>query len=79
MKRRIALVVVALGALVAGVLYTRSLRSPTRHRSRRWLLLRLRGGPCRRPAGATLLEGLGKHHFAITSRVPEVARWFDQG
>ena len=31
------------------------------------------------PVGATLLPGLGSHHFAISSRQPEVQRWFDQG
>ncbi|GAB2623091.1 tetratricopeptide repeat protein [Novilysobacter erysipheiresistens] len=31
------------------------------------------------PTGATLLEGLGNHHFAVTSDHPEVQRWFDQG
>jgi tetratricopeptide (TPR) repeat protein len=29
--------------------------------------------------GAHLLEGLGDYHFAITSKHPEVQRWFDQG
>ncbi|HEU4774813.1 MAG TPA: hypothetical protein VFS82_09910 [Lysobacter sp.] len=29
--------------------------------------------------GANLLEGLGDHHFAVTSRHPDVQRWFDQG
>ena len=29
--------------------------------------------------GATLLDGLGDYHFAITSAKPEVQRWFDQG
>ncbi len=29
--------------------------------------------------GATLLDGLGDYHFAITSSKPEVQRWFDQG
>ncbi|MEZ0470579.1 hypothetical protein [Luteimonas salinilitoris] len=29
--------------------------------------------------GANLLEGLGDHHFAVTSENPEVQRWFDQG
>lgn len=29
--------------------------------------------------GATLLEGLGDHHFAITTGNPEAQRWFDQG
>ena len=29
--------------------------------------------------GAHLLEGLGDHHFAITTTHPEVQRWFDQG
>ena len=29
--------------------------------------------------GVNLLEGLGDHHFAVTSDHPEVQRWFDQG
>lgn len=29
--------------------------------------------------GAVLLEGLGHHSFPVTSAVPEVQRWFDQG
>ncbi|MEO6169385.1 MAG: hypothetical protein ABIO84_00355, partial [Lysobacter sp.] len=28
---------------------------------------------------ANLLEGLGDHHFAVSSSHPEVQRWFDQG
>lgn len=28
--------------------------------------------------GATLLEGLGNHHFPITTSKPEAQRWFDQ-
>lgn len=28
--------------------------------------------------GATLLDGLGNYHFAITTSKPEVQRWFDQ-
>ena len=35
--------------------------------------------PPEMPTGATLLEGLGDHHFAVTSAHPEVQRWFDQG
>jgi tetratricopeptide (TPR) repeat protein len=31
------------------------------------------------PVGATLLRGLGDHHFRVTTRVPDVQRWFDQG
>jgi tetratricopeptide (TPR) repeat protein len=31
------------------------------------------------PVGATLLEGLGNYEFRITTRVPEVQRWFNQG
>ncbi|MGH8086604.1 MAG: hypothetical protein ACREPV_15260 [Lysobacter sp.] len=34
--------------------------------------------PPEAPPGATLLEGLGDHHFAVTSDHPEVQRWFDQ-
>jgi tetratricopeptide (TPR) repeat protein len=30
-------------------------------------------------AGATLLPGLGRHDFPITTRDPEVQRWFNQG
>jgi len=29
--------------------------------------------------GAHLLEGLGDHHFPVTSEHPQVQRWFDQG
>ena len=29
--------------------------------------------------GAHLLEGLGDHHFPVTTDHPEVQRWFDQG
>lgn len=29
--------------------------------------------------GANLLEGLGNHHFPVSSTHPEVQRWFDQG
>src|SRR6187402_932465 len=76
MKRRIALVVVALGALVAGILYTRSLRSPD---TPPVVPVAAAPAPAASLPGATLLEGLGSHHFEISSRVPEVARWFDQG
>jgi len=31
------------------------------------------------PVGATLLEGLGDYEFTITTRVPDVQRWFNQG
>lgn len=31
------------------------------------------------PVGATLLPGLGSYSFAVTSRHPDVQRWFDQG
>ncbi|MEO8001269.1 MAG: hypothetical protein ABI644_05290, partial [Arenimonas sp.] len=29
--------------------------------------------------GATLLQGLGDYHFSISSKGPEVQKWFDQG
>jgi tetratricopeptide (TPR) repeat protein len=29
--------------------------------------------------GATLLTGLGDYHFPVTTRQPQVQRWFDQG
>ena len=31
------------------------------------------------PVGATLLDGLGDYHFPVSSKHPEVQRWFDQG
>ena len=31
------------------------------------------------PVGATLLDGLGSYHRAITTARPEAQRWFDQG
>src|SRR4249919_196937 len=78
MKRRIAIVVVAIAALVAGALYTRKLRTPDAPP-----VTPVAASPAPAPVGdlpgATLLEGLGTHHFQVTSRVPEVARWFDQG
>src|SRR5687767_11182849 len=30
-------------------------------------------------AGAKLLEGLGGHHYAITTKSPQAQRFFDQG
>ncbi|OGT59205.1 MAG: hypothetical protein A3E01_20510 [Gammaproteobacteria bacterium RIFCSPHIGHO2_12_FULL_63_22] len=76
MKRPIAIGLV-IAVLAAGVLYTRSLRSPD--------------SPPATPAaqapppaadqivGATLLDGLGNYSFAVTSKQPDVQRWFDQG
>jgi tetratricopeptide (TPR) repeat protein len=81
MKRPIAIVVV-LAVLVAGVLYTRNARNPA---------LDVPPAPSASTApaapapeadtivGATLLEGLGNHHFAVTTGKPEAQRWFDQG
>ncbi|PLW83486.1 hypothetical protein CWI75_03780 [Kineobactrum sediminis] len=31
------------------------------------------------PVGASFLEGLGEHSMVVTTRNPEVQRWFDQG
>lgn len=31
------------------------------------------------PVGATLLPGLGSYSFPVTSAIPEVQKWFDQG
>ena len=76
MKRRIA-VVVALAALVAGLLYSRNLRSPGAPAEAP--VAAAPAGPEEAMPGATLLEGLGNHHFEISTSVPEVSRWFDQG
>lgn len=35
--------------------------------------------PLPTPIGATLLEGLGNYHRAITTAHPDAQRWFDQG
>jgi tetratricopeptide (TPR) repeat protein len=76
MKRPIAIGLV-IAVLAAGVLYTRSLRSPDTPPA-------APATPAPAPApdqiiGATLLEGLGNHSFPVTSKNPEVQRWFDQG
>ena len=73
MKRPIAVVLV-LAVLIAGVLYSRSLRSPTPPPAAPVAVV-----PAPPIPGATLLQGLGPHHFEISSTVPEVSRWFDQG
>ena len=78
MKRTIAVVLV-LGVLVAGVLYTRSARSPNPPATPVAVAPPAAPAPATGLPGATLLDGLGTHHFEIGSRVPEVARWFDQG
>ncbi|MCI4568490.1 tetratricopeptide repeat protein [Lysobacter sp. CFH 32150] len=71
MKRLLAVALIVAVAL-AGVFYVR------KHREER-------SGPSTASApvvpgivGATLLEGLGNYHFAITTSKPEVQRWFDQ-
>lgn len=76
MKRRIAIGLVIV-VLAAGVLYTRSLRSPEAPAP-----VQATQAPPPAPdqiIGATLLDGLGNYSFAVTSRNPEVQRWFDQG
>lgn len=35
--------------------------------------------PLEAPVGAALLPGLGNYDFKITTRNPEVQRWFNQG
>ena len=35
--------------------------------------------PLEAPVGAALLPGLGNYEFKITTRSPEVQRWFNQG
>lgn len=60
-------------AAALGVACTASRESPTA----------VEPGPAVSPPemalGANLLEGLGDHHFPVTSAHPEVQRWFDQG
>ena len=69
MKRTslIAWTLVALGAgLAVGTLHERSEAQAT-------------AAAAPAPVGATLLKGLGDYEFRITTSVPEVQRWFDQG
>jgi tetratricopeptide (TPR) repeat protein len=70
-------VVVGLAILVAigGLLYARRDASPPVPATPAPAL----PDPALAIPGATLLEGLGNRSFAITTRVPEVQRWFDQG
>lgn len=76
MKRPIAIGLV-IAILAAGVLYTRSLRSPDAPPA-----VTATQAPPPAPdqiVGATLLDGLGNYSFPVTSKHPEVQRWFDQG
>ncbi len=61
------LVAVAAVAVIAGLAYARWSQDPPPP------------AYAEPPVGATLLEGLGKHHFPVTAGVPEAQRWFDQG
>jgi len=69
--QRSRLVVLAVAAFVAGVAGSRFGEQASAQEA----------APAEVPmlVGATLLDGLGNHRFEVTSKVPEVQRWFDQG
>ena len=82
MKRPIAIIVV-LAVLVGGVLYTRKIRNPEPETAPAPAAPAATSAPAAAPqadtiVGATLLEGLGNHHFEVTTSKPEAQRWFDQ-
>jgi tetratricopeptide (TPR) repeat protein len=69
--KRLVLIALVAAVAVGGLLYTRKPRQVPPPPGTASL-------PIQGPVGATLLEGLGNYHFAITAK-PEVHRWFDQG
>jgi tetratricopeptide (TPR) repeat protein len=69
--QRLLLIALILVAGIAGFLYSRQRVPPA--------VEPVAPPPPAALVGATLLEGLGSHHFAVTSAHPEVQRWFDQG
>ena len=73
MKRPLVIAVIVAVAL-GGLLYSRKPRVTTPAPSP--------AGDVAAPpglVGATLLDGLGNHHFPVTAANPEVQRWVDQG
>ncbi len=71
MKRTLA-IALPIAAVLAGLLWARWTQPPAP----------VATTPAEAPpelAGASLLEGLGDYRFAVSSRHPEVQRWFDQG
>jgi tetratricopeptide (TPR) repeat protein len=69
--KRVLLIALVAAVAVGGLLYTR--KPPQAPPAPGVASLPIQG-----PVGATLLDGLGNYHFAITAK-PEVHRWFDQG
>src|SRR5688572_21471348 len=69
--KRLLLIALVAAVAVGGLLYTRKPRQEPPAPGTASL-------PLQGPVGATLLDGLGNYHFAITAK-PEVHRWFDQG
>lgn len=70
--KRVLILVLLFAGVVAGILYSRRIDAPAPATS----------APPDTPrelVGATLLDGLGGHRFAVTSSHPDVQRWFDQG
>ncbi len=66
--RRPLVIALIVAVAVAGVLYTRSQREVPPPPA-----------PVDTLAGATLLDGLGNYHLAVTTSQPMAQRWFDQG
>jgi tetratricopeptide (TPR) repeat protein len=74
---RKALVVVAIIAVAAGLMYSRW--NPAPPPQAEVVAPATLPDPALAIPGATLLEGLGNYRFAITTKHPDVQRWFDQG
>ena len=71
MKRMLVVVLLIVAAL-AGIVYSRWIDTPAP----------IASAPPQASlelVGASLLDGLGNHRFAVSSRHAEVQRWFDQG
>ncbi len=75
---RLTMFIVVLVAVLAGLMYARHTASPPDQVTEP-AALPAALDPALQIPGATLLEGLGDHRFAVTSAHPEVQRWFDQG
>jgi tetratricopeptide (TPR) repeat protein len=72
--KRMLVIVLVIAAVGAGLLYGRRADTPATDATE----AKVATAP---PAlvGATLLDGLGDYSFQVSSTVPEVQRWFDQG
>src|SRR5690606_23292462 len=78
MNRRIAFSLILVAA-IAAVLYAGRRPAPPSPAEPASAPLPAAFDPALQLPGATLLDGLGEHRFAVTTAHPDVQRWFDQG